>query len=61
MANHPVVHFEIGCTNGGKTDYNIGGRPDKDCWDYKGGRGKSQYGWRFRKPAVGPFSVGTRG
>ena len=21
------------CTNPGKTDYNIGGRPDRDCWD----------------------------
>ena len=35
-------------SNPGKTDYNIGGREDKDCWDYKGGKKKSQYGWRYR-------------
>ena len=23
-------------SNPTKTDYNIGGRPDKDCWDFKG-------------------------
>ncbi|MDB4789722.1 sulfatase-like hydrolase/transferase, partial [Verrucomicrobiales bacterium] len=28
-------------SNPTKTDYNIGGRPDKDCWDYKGGKGKT--------------------
>ena len=41
--------------NPGKTDYNIGGRNDKDCWDYKGG--KEKYGWRMRKPGQPFFSV----
>ena len=36
-------------SNPGKTDYNIGGREDKACWDYKGGKKQSQYGWRYRK------------
>ncbi len=44
-------------SNPGKTDYNIGGRDDKDCWDYKGGKGKSQYGWRERKPGQPFFAV----
>ena len=35
-------------SNPGKTDYNIGGREDKECWDYKGGKKMSQYGWRYR-------------
>ncbi|MGY8696105.1 MAG: sulfatase-like hydrolase/transferase, partial [Verrucomicrobiia bacterium] len=30
-------------SNPSKTDYNIGGREDKECWDYSGG--KEQYGW----------------
>lgn len=38
-----------------KTDYNIGGRPDKACWDYAGG--KEKYGWRKRKPGQPFFSV----
>jgi len=42
-------------SNPGKTDYNIGGRPDKDCWDYKGG--KERYGWRMRKPGQPFFAV----
>ena len=42
-------------SNPGKTDYNIGGRPDKDCWDYKGG--KEKYGWRMRKPGQPFFAV----
>ena len=42
-------------SNPGKTDYNIGGRNDKDCWDYKGG--KEKYGWRMRKPGQPFFAV----
>jgi len=41
-------------SNPGKTDYNIGGRPDKECWDL--GKGK-QYGWRARKPGQPFFCV----
>jgi N-sulfoglucosamine sulfohydrolase len=45
-------------SNPGKTDYNIGGREDKDCWDYKGGKGsKEKYGWRKRKPGQPFFAV----
>ena len=49
-------------SNPGKTDYNIGGRGDKDCWDFKGGKGKggkgkSQYGWRHRKEGQPFFAV----
>ena len=42
-------------SNPGKTDYNIGGRSDKECWDYKGG--KERYGWRMRKPGQPFFAV----
>jgi len=42
-------------SNPGKTDYNIGGRGDKDCWDHKGG--KEKYGWRTRKPGQPFFAV----
>ena len=42
-------------SNPGKTDYNIGGREDKDCWDYKGG--EEPYGWRLRKPGQPFFAV----
>jgi len=42
-------------SNPGKTDYNIGGRNDKDCWDYKGG--KERYGWRKRKEGQPFFAV----
>jgi len=42
-------------SNPGKTDYNIGGRPDKECWDHKGG--KEKYGWRLRKPDQPFFAV----
>lgn len=42
-------------SNPGKTDYNIGNRDDKDCWDYKGG--KEQYGWRSRNPGQPFFAV----
>ncbi|WP_372725542.1 sulfatase-like hydrolase/transferase, partial [Novipirellula sp.] len=44
-------------SNPGKTDYNIGGREDKDCWDFKGGKGMSQYGWKHRKPGQPFFAV----
>ncbi|MEC7907079.1 MAG: sulfatase-like hydrolase/transferase [Verrucomicrobiota bacterium] len=42
-------------SNPGKTDYNIGGREDKDCWDYKGG--EESYGWRLRKQEQPFFAV----
>ncbi|MDG2383339.1 MAG: sulfatase-like hydrolase/transferase [Pirellulaceae bacterium] len=42
-------------SNPGKTDYNIGGRNDKACWDYK--RGKERYGWRMRSPGQPFFAV----
>ncbi len=42
-------------SNPGKTDYNIGGRPDKDCWDYKGG--DEPFGWRLREPGQPFFCV----
>ncbi len=44
-------------SNPTKTDYNIGGRPDKDCWDYKGGKKKSPYGWRYREEGQPFFAV----
>ena len=44
-------------SNPGKTDYNIGGRDDKECWDYKGGRKQSQYGWRYRQKGQPFFAV----
>lgn len=42
-------------SNPTKTDYNIGGREDKDCWGYKGG--KEPYGWRMRSPGQPFFAV----
>jgi N-sulfoglucosamine sulfohydrolase len=44
-------------SNPGKTDYNIGGREDKDCWDFKGGKDTSMYGWRERKEGQPFFAV----
>lgn len=44
-------------SNPGKTDYNIGVREDKDCWEYKGGEGREKYGWRLRKPGQPFFAV----
>ena len=44
-------------SNPGKTDYNIGGRDDKECWDYKGGKKMSQYGWRYREKGQPFFAV----
>ena len=43
-------------TNPGKTDYNIGGRSDRDCWD-KTDRKKGRYGWQSRKPGQPFFCV----
>jgi len=42
-------------SNPGKTDYNIGGRPDKDCWDVM--KKKERYGWRARRPGQPFFAV----
>ncbi|HYW79422.1 MAG TPA: sulfatase-like hydrolase/transferase [Thermoguttaceae bacterium] len=42
-------------SNPGKTDYNIGGRPDMDCWDV--GPKKERYGWRNRKLGQPFFAV----
>ena len=42
-------------SNPGKTDYNIGGRPDKECWDHRNGRGT--LGWRVRKQGPPFFAV----
>ena len=42
-------------SNPGKTDYNIGGRNDKDPWDHKGG--KEKYGWRLAKEGQPFFAV----
>ncbi|MBL7220894.1 MAG: sulfatase [Phycisphaerae bacterium] len=44
-------------TNGGKTDYNIGGRGDNDCWVQKGGKKKDRYGWRGRKSGQPFFAI----
>lgn len=43
--------------NPSKTDYNIGGREDKEPWDYKGGKKKSQYGWKYRAEGQPFFSI----
>jgi arylsulfatase A-like enzyme len=42
-------------SNSIKTDYNIGGRPDSDCWDVMDK--KVRYGWRERKPGQPFFAV----
>ncbi|MFG0291348.1 MAG: sulfatase-like hydrolase/transferase [Rhodopirellula sp. JB044] len=44
-------------SNPGKTDYNIGGRPDKECWDYAGGKKQTRYGWKLRQPGQPFFAV----
>lgn len=48
-------------SNPGKTDFNIGGREDKECWDYSGGKGKkntrSQYGWKQRNDGQPFFAI----
>ncbi|MBN2132775.1 MAG: sulfatase-like hydrolase/transferase [Sedimentisphaerales bacterium] len=42
-------------SNWTKTDYNIGGRPDRDCWDLLDR--KRRFGWRYRKPDQPFFAV----
>ena len=42
-------------SNWTKTDYNIGGRPDRDCWDLL--NRKKRFGWRERKPGQPFFAV----
>jgi N-sulfoglucosamine sulfohydrolase len=42
-------------SNSIKTDYNIGGRPDSDCWDVMDR--SVRYGWRKRKPGQPFFAV----
>lgn len=42
-------------SNSIKTDYNIGGRPDSDCWDVMDR--KVHYGWRLRRPGQPFFAV----
>ena len=44
-------------SNPGKTDYNIGGRDDKEAWSYKGGKNQTQFGWRKRKPGQPFFAI----
>lgn len=44
-------------SNPSKTDYNIGGREDKACWDYAGKKPKTQYGWRLRKEGQPFFAI----
>ncbi|MHC4877400.1 MAG: sulfatase-like hydrolase/transferase [Planctomycetota bacterium] len=41
-------------SNQSKTDFNIGGRDDKDCWDRSGGKG---FGWQTRGKDQPFFSV----
>lgn len=42
-------------SNPGKTDYNIGGRPDADAWDVA--QSDDPYGWRAREAGQPFFSV----
>ena len=47
-------------SNPGKTDYNIGGRDDYDCWDVgkvKVNGKRVTYGWRLREPGQPFFAV----
>lgn len=61
---YPDLLKQVGyhTSNPGKTDYNIGGREDKECWDYKGGKKKGKnsatpFGWRKRNPGQPFFAV----
>jgi len=42
-------------SNWTKTDYNIGGRPDRECWDVL--NPKQRFGWRLRRPGQPFFAV----
>jgi len=42
-------------SNWTKTDYNIGGRPDKECWDLLDKN--KRFGWRYRKAGQPFFAV----
>lgn len=57
ISYYPDLLRKVGyhTSNPTKTDYNIGGREDKECWDYKGG--KEPYGWRMRQPGQPFFAV----
>lgn len=52
---YPDMLREAGyfATNGGKTDYNIGGRPDNQCWD----PGKGVRAWQGRKKGQPFFAI----
>jgi len=57
---HDLIHYypdelrKAGyfCSNHTKTDYNIGGRPDNDCWNTS-----EEYGWQRRQPEQPFFCV----
>ena len=57
---HDLIHYypdalrQAGyfCSNHTKTDYNIGGRPDTDCWN-----SAEEYGWKLRQPGQPFFCV----
>ena len=53
IAYYPDLLREAGyyCSNGGKTDYNIGGRPDQACWD------SISTNWKDRKPGQPFFAI----
>ena len=57
IAYYPDLLREAGyhTSNFIKTDYNIGGRPDNDCWDVM--NKKVRYGWRERQPGQPFFAV----
>jgi arylsulfatase A-like enzyme len=52
---YPDLLREAGyyATNGGKTDFNIGGRDDNECWD----AGVGSRAWQNRKPGQPFFSI----
>ena len=57
---HDLIHYypdalrQAGyfCSNHTKTDYNIGGRPDMECWN-----SAEEYGWKLRQPGQPFFCV----